>query len=324
MRYAALCILPLFLGACAGVQSVLDPAGRDAEVLSTLFWVMLGGAVVLWLFVNGLILYVTRVEPRPLSKRAAEALIIGGGVVFPTVVLGALLSYALWEMPNQRAPGEGLELRVMAHQYWWRVEYWPDGARAPVISANEIRLPIARRSEITLNAERVIHSFWIPALGGKTDMIPGRETRMSLEPLRVGEFRGQCAEFCGESHAYMAFNVVTMAPEAFAAWLEAEAQPAKPPEGAAAQRGAALFLSEGCGGCHTVRGTPANGAVGPDLTHLAARRSLAAGILPMEKAALRDWVAAPERFKPGVEMPGYEHLSDSELDALASYLMGLT
>ncbi|RKF12718.1 cytochrome B [Roseovarius spongiae] len=323
-RRAAICVLPFLLTACAGEQSVLDPAGRDAQVLSDLFWVMLAGAVVLWLFVNGLIFYVTRIAPRPLGRRAAEALIIGGGVVFPTIVLGALLIYALSEMPNQRASGEGLEVRVMAHQYWWRVEYWPDGASEPVISANEIRLPTGQRSEITLNAERVIHSFWIPALGGKTDLIPGRQTRMSLEPVRAGQFRGQCAEFCGESHAYMAFGAVTMPPEEFAAWLEAEAAPAKPPEGNEATRGAALFLSEGCGACHAVRGTAASGAVGPDLTHLASRRTLAAGILPMEKAALRDWVSDPARFKPGVEMPGFDHLTDAELEALASYLMGLT
>lgn len=323
MRRAACAAPLLLLAACSGRQSVLDPAGRDAQVLADLFWVMLAGAVVLWLLVNGLLFYVTRIEPRPLSPRAAEALIIGGGVVFPTVLLAALLVYALSEMPRQRAPGEGLEVRVTAHQYWWRVEYWPDGATAPVISANEVRLPTGQRSEIVLKAERVIHSFWIPALGGKTDMIPGRETRMSLEPEREGTFRGQCTEFCGESHAFMAFGAVTLSPEAFATWLKAEAAPAKPPEGAEAEQGAALFLSEGCGSCHAVRGTAAAGSVGPDLTHLASRTTLAAGILPMTTEALQEWIADPERFKPGVEMPGYDHLTETERAALATYLMGL-
>lgn len=322
MRRAA--PLLLLLAGCDGPQSVLDPAGRDAQVLADLFWVMLAGAVVLWLLLNGLIIYVTRIAPRPLSPRAAEALIIGGGVVFPTLLLAALLSYALWEMPRQRAPGEGLELRVTAHQFWWRVDYLPKGAEAPIVSANEIRLPTGQRSEIVLNAERVIHSFWIPALGGKTDMIPGRATRMSLEPTRAGEFRGQCTEFCGESHAYMAFGAVTMPPEEFAAWLENEAASAKPPQTPVAERGAQVFLAEGCGGCHAVRGTPAQGSVGPDLTHLATRTTLAAGILPMEAEALRNWIATPARFKPGVEMPGYNHLSEADLDALAAYLMGLT
>ena len=314
--------LPLLAG-CSGAQSVLEPAGRDAQVLADLFWVMLAGAVVLWLLVNGLILYVTRIAPQPLSRRGAEALIIGGGIIFPAVVLIGLLVYGLSEMPKQRAEGAGLTLRVTGHQFWWRVEYWPDGADAPILAANEVRLPTGQRSEIKLNAERVIHSFWIPALGGKTDMIPGRETRMSLEPEKPGTYRGQCTEFCGESHAYMAFGAVVMSPEAFDTWLEREAADAVAPETQQARRGQQIFLSEGCGGCHQIRGTPADAQVGPDLTHLAGRTTLAAGILPMSHSALRDWITDPEAFKPGVEMPGYGHLSDDDIGALATYLMSL-
>lgn len=323
MRWPGVLSLVFALSACDGPQSVLDPAGRDAEVLATLFWVMLGGAVVLWVALNGLIYFVTKIAPRPLNARAAEALIIGGGVVVPVILLSILLAYALNEMPRQRDKGEGLRVEVTGHQFWWRVAYWPEGSELPVMAANEVRLPTGQRSEITLNAERVIHSFWIPALGGKTDMIPGRETRMSLEPTKPGEYRGQCTEFCGESHAYMAFGAVVMEPEAFEAWLDREAAPAVAPASAEAQRGAELFLSEGCGGCHAVRGTQAEGQVGPDLTHLASRVSLAAGILPMTEDALRDWVRDPAQFKPGVEMPGYDHLSDEELSAMAAYLGGL-
>ena len=323
MRAARPLILFLSLGACEGAQSILDPAGRDAEVLANLFWIMLAGAVVLWVLLNGLIVFVTRIAPRPMSPRKAEALIIGGGIVLPTVLLAALLAHALAEMPNQRAQGQGLTVRVTGHQFWWRVEYWPDGAEAPVTSANEVRLPTGQRSEVVLNAERVIHSFWIPALGGKTDMIPGRETRMSLEPTAPGQYRGQCTEFCGESHAFMAFGAVVMAPDEFDDWLRAEAEPARPPTTPEATRGAELFLSEGCGGCHAVRGTAANGQIGPDLTHLASRVSLAAGILPMTDAALRDWIRDPGEFKPGVEMPGYDHLPEDDLSALARYLGGL-
>ncbi len=323
MRAARPLILFLSLGACEGAQSILDPAGRDAEVLANLFWIMLAGAVMLWLLLNGLIVFVTRIAPRPMSPRKAEALIIGGGIVLPTVLLAALLAYALAEMPNQRAPGQGLTVRVTGHQFWWRVEYWPDGAEAPVTSANEVRLPTGQRSEVVLNAERVIHSFWIPALGGKTDMIPGRETRMSLEPTTPGQYRGQCTEFCGESHAFMAFGAVVMAPDEFDDWLRAEAEPARPPTTPEATRGAELFLSEGCGGCHAVRGTLANGQIGPDLTHLASRVSLAAGILPMTDEALRDWIRDPAEFKPGAEMPGYGHLPEEDLSALARYLGGL-
>lgn len=311
------------LASCAGPQSVLDPAGRDAHALFVLFWWMFVGAVVLWVFMNGLLYYVTRLKTRSFSARSAEGLIIVGGIVFPTVVLGILLSYSLAQMPEQRQLGEDLTVRLTGESWWWRVEYLPDGAGEPVVSANEIRLPAGSRSELKLNAHGYIHAFWIPALGGKTDMIPGRETRMSLEPEKPGEYRGQCAEFCGESHARMAFRAVVMEPDAFADWLERQAEPAAPPTGEEAERGRDIFNREGCGACHAIRGLSASGKLGPDLTHLGDRRSLAAGVLPMEREALEQWIREPESIKPGVRMPGYDHLSPNDLTALAVFLEGL-
>ncbi|MSU89286.1 c-type cytochrome [Rhodobacteraceae bacterium 2CG4] len=319
---ACLALVPA-LAACEGRQSVLDPAGRDAAVMAELFWWMLGGAVILWLLVNGLMVYVSRLNRDALSVRAATLLVVGGGIVFPTVLLAVLLSYGLSEMPRQLAPGTGLSVRVTGELWWWRMEYLPEGAETPVISANELRLPAGSRSELRLGANEVIHSFWVPALGGKTDMIPGRETRMSLEPLEPGEYRGQCAEFCGDSHALMAFGAVVMEPEAFREWLEHEATDAAPPATEAARAGRAVFLAEGCGSCHTVRGTPADGTIGPDLTHLAGRTTLAAGVLPMTADALKRWIADPRAIKPGARMPGFDHLGDARLDLLAAYLEGL-
>ncbi|MDS9468891.1 c-type cytochrome [Paracoccus sp. MBLB3053] len=311
----------LLVAGCKGPQSVLDPAGRDAEVLAGLFWVLLSGAVVLWLAVNGLMLYIARLNPRPHSRRLAEALIIGGGIVMPTLLLSGLLIFALREMPRQREAGSGLTVRVTGESWWWRVEYLRDGA--PVASANELRLPTGSRSELVLEASEYIHSFWIPAFGGKTDMIPGRTTRMSLEPIATGEYRGQCAEFCGESHARMALIGVAMEPQDFAAWLEAQADPAAEPSSPEAGRGHDIFLREGCGGCHTIRGTPAQGQAGPDLTHLGGRRSLAAASLPMERSALIDWLRDPAKIKPGARMPAYSHLPEADLADLATYLEGL-
>ncbi len=285
---------------------------------------MLAGAVVLWFFMNGLMVYVWRVNVGHMSSRKAEALIIGGGIVFPTVVIGVLLSVALNAMPDMRAEGTGTRLKVTGEQWWWRVEYWPEGAEAPIVSANEIVLPANSRSEIGLTADKVIHSFWVPALGGKTDMFPGRETRMSLEPLKPGTYRGQCTEFCGESHAWMAFNTVVLPQDEYDAWLDAQAEPAAAPASEAAERGQAVFLSEGCGACHAVRGTAAAGKVGPDLTHLGARTSLAAGTLPMTQDALVRWVRDAKAVKPGAEMPAYDHLTEDELSDLAAYLEGLT
>lgn len=285
---------------------------------------MLAGAVVLWFFMNGLMVYVWRVNVGHMSSRKAEALIIGGGIVFPTVVIGVLLSVALNAMPDMRAEGTGTRLKVTGEQWWWRVEYWPEGAEAPIVSANEIVLPANSRSEIGLTADKVIHSFWVPALGGKTDMFPGRETRMSLEPLKPGTYRGQCTEFCGESHAWMAFNTVVLPQDEYDAWLDAQAEPAAAPASESAERGQAVFLSEGCGACHAVRGTAAAGKVGPDLTHLGARTSLAAGTLPMTQDALVRWVRDAKAVKPGAEMPAYDHLTEDELSDLAAYLEGLT
>ncbi len=308
---------------CGGPQSALAPAGSDAATLSHLFYVLLAGAVVLWLAMNGLMLWVWRIDPRPMSPKRARLLIFAGGIVFPTCVLSALLVWGLSIMPDQRAPGEGLRVEVTGEQWWFRVHYWPEGATEPIRSANEIVLPVGARSEITLKADQVIHSFWLPSLAGKTDMIPGRVTRMSMEPTEPGEFRGQCAEFCGDSHAWMAFTAKTMTPEAFDAWLAAEAGPAAPPEGELAEAGRQAFLAQGCGGCHAIRGTPARGRVGPDLTHLASRLSLAAGALPMTEAALARWIANPAAVKPGAKMPAYDHLAPDTIRAMAAYLKGL-
>jgi cytochrome c oxidase subunit 2 len=291
-------------------------------VLATLFWVMLIGAAVLWLTLNGLFLFATRLSPANHSRRFGEGVIVIGGVVLPVAVLAVLLIYGLSIMPDQRAPGQGVRIAVTGEQWWWRVDYiLPDGRR--VAAANEIRLPVGQRTEIALISNGVIHSFWVPALGGKTDMIPGRINRMSLLAERVGVFRGQCAEFCGASHALMAFQAVAMAPADFDAWLTAQAAGAMPPDGATAQRGAQVFAAQGCGGCHAVRGTPAVGNVGPDLTHVGGRESIAAGVLPVTAAAFARFIADPAAIKPEVQMPPFEFLSGADLAALGTYLEGL-
>ncbi|GAD55431.1 cytochrome c oxidase polypeptide II [Limimaricola cinnabarinus LL-001] len=253
---------PLLLAACEGRQSVLVDGGADARILNDLFVVMLIGAVVLWFGMNGLFYWATRRSPAPHSQKLANWLVILGGIAFPTVTLGALLVYGLTIMPDLRATGDGPVIRVTGEQWWWRVEYERDDG-STVTTANEIRLPAGVRSTFLLDSKKVIHSFWVPSLGGKMDMFPGRVNEMTLGPERPGIYRGQCAEFCGESHAWMAFEAEVMEPDAFAAWLDAEAADAAAPQGEAARRGAALFLAQGCGACHAVRGTPAVGRVGP-------------------------------------------------------------
>jgi cytochrome c oxidase subunit 2 len=309
---------------CGGSQSALDPAGRGAEQIAELFWWMTAGAMVIWLAVVGLSLLATVRDRRPWSLRAARRLIVFGGVVVPAVLLAGLLAYGLALLPPLLAPAAdgGPTIIVTGEQYWWRVrQLLPDGR--VIDSANELRLPVGKPVELRLESHDVIHSFWIPALGGKVDMIPGRHNRLTLVPTRTGVFQGVCAEYCGASHAWMSFAVVVHEEDELARWLEGQAQPARTPVGELAVRGEALFVANGCGACHTVRGTEADGVVGPDLTHVGSRRTLAAGVLANETPDFREWIAHTSELKPGVHMPAFGMLPDAELQALAAYLKGL-
>lgn len=311
-----LAALGVCLAGCDGIQSALDPAGGGARRVAGLFMVMAAGAGLIWLSVVGLAVYAAVVRPHPHPERYGWRLILWGGAVVPTLVLGALLSFGLGLMPGLRAPGTDLGISVSGEQFWWRVAYRAPEGEGVVASANEIRLPAGARVELTLDSPDVIHSLWIPSIAGKMDMIPGRTTRLLLEPERPGVYRGQCAEFCGPSHALMAFTVVVMPPAEFTAWLRREAAPAAEAGG----EGLELFLANGCGACHAVRGTEAAGAVGPDLTHIAGRRTIAAGILDNTLANRMRFIADPAAIKPGVEMPAYGMLAQADLAAIAEWL----
>jgi cytochrome c oxidase subunit 2 len=322
---ATLLLLSSGCGACDGQQSALAPAGRSADEIATLFWWMTIGGTIIWVAVVGLSVYAmwTR-RKREASAATGKALIVGGGVVLPTVVLVVLLGYSLAMLPRTlaRAPAGTLQIWVSGEQWWWRVQYRPPGGE-PVDLANEIRLPVGEAVEFELVSPDVIHSFWIPALGGKMDMIPGRTTWLTLHPQRTGVFRGACAEYCGASHAWMAFPVVVLEPAEFERWLAHQAAPAASPRNAVAARGGHVFLASGCGACHAVRGTPADGVIGPDLTHVGSRRSLAAGRLANEPRDFAAWLRDPKRLKPRAHMPSFGMLPDEDVLALAAYLESL-
>jgi cytochrome c oxidase subunit II len=318
-RGALACVSAVVLSACEGPQSALAPAGVGAENIAQLFWAMLIGAGLIWLVVVGFAIYVTRVSPRAHSEKTASRLILWGGFVFPVVVLAALLSYGLVLMPSLRVAGDDLRIAVSGEQWWWRVRYLPPGAKRPIVSANEIRLPVGERVEITLTSPDVIHSFWVPPLAGKVDMIPGRRNRLVIEATRTGVYRGVCAEYCGTSHALMAFSAVVMEKADFDAWLAQQARPAA----AGMPRGRKLFLATGCGACHTIRGTPARGQIGPDLTHVGGRKTVGAGILPNNATSIARWIAHTQRLKPGVRMPSFGMLPEREIAAIAAYLASL-
>lgn len=310
--------------ACAGTHSALRPAGVDADRAAWLTWIMSIGAIVIWAAVVALGWYFGRPHAEAPDRRRDWWLIVVGGVIVPLVVLTTLLVFGLRELPAYlaRAPEGSLVVDVVGKQWWWDVRYHPAGGDE-VITANEIRLPVGEPVQFRLASDNVIHSFWIPALGGKMDMIPGRLTYLRLQPTRTGVFLGTCAEYCGTAHALMRLQVVVMEPEAFRAWLRTQASDAVAPDDATAARGGEAFVTHGCGACHRVRGTVANGGIGPDLTHVAGRRALGAGIRQMSPAELRQWVANASAVKPGVHMPRFDMLPPADLDALAAYLGGL-
>lgn len=329
LRLLPILSLCLCLSACSGVQSALDPAGLEADAVATLFWVMVAGGGVIWLLVVGLVVYASHLKKKPVEDATAGKVILFGGTVFPVVVLTILLCYAVWLMPVMRpwfgAQGEGLRrIEVTAEQYWWRVRYLDASGAVLREEANEVRLPVGERVMFLLKAKDVIHSFWIPSIGGKMDAIPGRVNELQLQATKPGNYRGVCAEFCGTAHALMAFTVEALEPEAFETWLASD-----PAAGSAAaitaggQRGLDLFLQSGCAACHTIAGTPATGQLGPNLTAFGKRPTVAAGTLENTHENLARFIQYPDAIKPGVRMPAYGMLPQTDVAAIADYLKGL-
>ena len=307
-----------------GIQSALHPHGPHADAIATLAWVLIGAAAVILLVVLLLAAYALWGPPGRRAWAANPRFIVAGGIVFPAVTLSALLVYTFVVERSliARAQPPAARITVIGYQWWWRVHYLDAQGAVDFVTANEIRIPAGQPVELTLESADVIHSFGVPNLAGKLDMIPGRTTRMTLEAHRPGTFRGQCVEYCGGPHAKMAFYVIAEEPEAFERWRASQRSPARAPVDAPTERGHALFMGH-CTACHAVRGTTAAGLLGPDLTHLASRASLAAGILPMNRAALAGWVSGSQAIKPGNLMPSMNIFSGEDLQALAAYLESL-
>jgi cytochrome c oxidase subunit 2 len=314
LALAALAALPL--AACNPAQSALHPAGADAAELADLFWFMTIGGALVWCVIMGAAIYAVLGKKRPRSERFADRFVFFGGVIFPSVGLALLLVFGLSLLPDWRdADAPDLRVNVVAEQFWWRLDYeGEDGVR--IATANELHLPIGATIEFALTSTDVIHSFWIPVLGGKMDAIPGRTNFLRLTPTKTGVYRGVCAEFCGTSHALMAFPVVVHEAADFEAWLTTQRQPA-------IASNAAPFVAAGCGACHIVRGISEAGSVGPDLTHFASRRSIGAGTLELTEANLADWLIAPTHIKPGARMPSFATLPEVERAAIVDFLMEL-
>jgi cytochrome c oxidase subunit 2 len=217
---------------------------------------------------------------------------------------------------------DALHIRLTANQWWWQAHYADADPSRAFDTANELHVPVGRPVVLTLQSNDVIHSVWVPNVAGKKDLIPGRTAQLQLRVDRPGTYRGQCAEFCGYAHARMALVLVAEPPELYEAWAARQRQPAPPPADARLARGQQMFLSGTCVMCHTVAGTGASARLGPDLTHVGSRLTLAAGTLPNEPRALAEWITDPHRFKPGVNMPPHRY-SPEDLGAMVAYLQSL-
>jgi cytochrome c oxidase subunit 2 len=307
----------------SALQSALHAATPVADRLATVSWVLIAGATLVFVLVMGLL--VAALRSRRTAKASPRAWVLGGGIAFPALVLSALLGWVTWTggpLSPEHPPG-GLVVQVNARNWWWEIRY-VDASGAPRVRlANEIHLPAGRPATLSLGSEDVIHSFWVPALAGKVDMLPGRVTQLRVQPRDLGTWRGQCAEFCGEQHARMALHVVVQEAADFDAWLQGQGQPAQAPLAEPAKRGLRVFTAQRCDACHSVRGLTAESTFGPDLTHVGSRLALGAGTLPNSEAALRAWVAGVQQHKPGARMPSFHTLDAEALDALAHFLWQL-
>lgn len=307
------------LGGCSGVHAVLQPAGPAAAVIAQLAWILFGGAVLIFGAVMLLLALAVRRGARPVRPLLWIA---GGGVAFPFVVLTALLVFGTWRSAQLTAhtSQQALVVSVNAKMWWWEVRYDDPGGGAPVRLANEIHIPAGRPVYLSLGTSDVIHSFWVPALAGKADMLPGHVRGLTLQASKPGVYRGQCAEYCGEQHARMALHVVVHGAPEFEAWLAHQRLPAAATDDAFLRRGRQAFVEQRCAVCHSVRGVADKGHLGPDLTHVGSRLYLAAGTLRNGHGALAAWIADPQGLKPGARMPALKGMDGETLRALAAWL----
>jgi cytochrome c oxidase subunit 2 len=324
----------LMWAGCSGefAQSALHPAGPAAAEIAWLWWVMLlafGGVFALVLALT-IVAVVGRPVPPPVSAATGTAggersppfgrtgFIVAGGVLLPIVILTPLYLLSLnTSAALQTSPGV-LTVRVIGRMWWWEIRY-PDHG---VVTANEIYIPAGQRVRLELASADVIHSFWVPRLQGKRDLIPGMNTEFWIEAFEPGVYRGQCAEYCGTQHANMSLLVIALPQREFDAWLAERSAPRSPPATQDQRRGLAIFLSAGCSQCHTIGNTSATGNVGPDLTHVGSRRTLGAAMLPNTRGNLAGWITDPQAIKPGIKMPR-SYLRADDLMVLVRYLESL-
>jgi cytochrome c oxidase subunit 2 len=334
LRSAQTLLIPLLLGGCAyqHYQSTFGNAASQARQFNVLFVIFLVVCAVMYVAVIAFLLLALWRRRRAgranvmedgrhhESDPALRTGLIGWGAVVGTgLVALAIASFVADRSMASAASNDKLSLTVTANQWWWDVQYIAADNSKMVRTANEIHLPVGVPAHIYLKSNDVIHSFWVPSLAGKQDLIPGRNNDISITPRKVGIYRGQCAEFCGAQHAKMALVVQVEPYSDFIKWWEHQLQPAAKPATPLAQAGYDFVTSRNCSACHSIAGTPASGSFGPDLTHFASRRTIAAGSMPMGEGNLYGWIGDPQSIKPGTKMPTIG-LEPRELHAVVAYL----
>jgi len=312
----------LVLAACGGGSpSTLHTSGTSADKIANVWWLMFGLAVVVYVVVAAFIVVAFvrgrgRTTSGPASRISDNAFVWIGGLVVPAVILIVLGIVTVTTGRALRAPDRGaLVVDVIGKDWWWKVQYPGRG----ITTANEIHLPVGQPVEVRLTSDNVVHSFWVPELAGKVDTIPGQVNVLRFTADRSGTYLGLCAEFCGLQHANMHFQVVAQSPGDFERWATQEARPTAEPTSEEQAQGELVFVRSSCAGCHTVRGTPAVGTRGPDLTHLASRRTIGAVTVENTPSNLSRWIANAGSAKPGVLMPP-ALLSAPDLAAVLAYL----
>ena len=323
----------LLLSGCDTTQNSLAPHSHQSRDIASLFWWMMTIAWIGLAVVVGLLL-LARIranrrgagddtEGSKPGERVGWIVVVGAGVIVPILLVSALFVVSnLFVIKTTQAPAASSTRRtvlVIGHQWWWEVRY--PGTTA--VTANEIHIPVRTPVRLEVRTADVIHSFWVPQLNRKIDTLPGSTNVIELYADRVGRYRGDCAEFCGLQHAHMGIWVYADPQPKFARWLATQSRPAAAPSGSLAGAGRGAFLNGACASCHQIRGTSASSGVGPDLTHVASRATLAALTIPNDSAYLHDWIRDSQRFKPGNQMPSFGGLPEREVRALVAYLEGL-
>lgn len=326
---AFLWVLTACASAPAGTEipSALDPRGFAARNIANLWWAQFALGLLVLIVVTALIVYLIfirnqdgdslTVDQAQSDDQKNHRWIWLGGIIVPAVILAVVLGLTLFSMDALASPNEEPEtvIEVIGHQWWWEVRYQNED----FTTANEIHVPVGEPVRLLLTSADVIHSFWVPQIHGKMDLNPGKTNAIWIEVEEIGVFRGLCAEFCGLQHAKMQLLVIAQEPEEFAAWVERQRQPAPEPANEQIRYGQQLFLGSSCVYCHAVRGTNANATIGPDLTHLASRQTIASGILDNTRGNLAGWIVDPQHIKPGNKMPP-TNLAGEEVQALLDYL----